>query len=429
MGIKISDFANELIAETSPISEIFKFADVSKLQEFGIKESEFVSFCGGWVNHTSPPQLEASYLKIIKDKESFHFTGGYSPTTGELRLKKALIRFSENLYRTSNLTTQEIAIGQSSSHLTLALFHVLLNKEDKIALLDPTFLTYPFQIKATADCQILRYPVFDRQNYAYIANERERIADFSSFLLKNKPKIVLLVSPDNPSSQVLSHEFVNSCYQTVKSYGGLIIVDFAYKEITFNDCPEYYGWRPDENFITIHSNSKWCRGLGRRLGWIEAPENVIEAIEALQTVSILCPDRLHQIALADYIEQSLKDDSLKNYIQQTRALYAETAKVTIDAMEKYIKLPFITPEGGLYICMKVGIDGADFIERVFKYTGVLFVAGNAFGPSMSDSIRLSYGPLVYNHASITDGLKRVGEYLKNAGNESFPETFSLLRRF
>ena len=33
------------------------------------------------------------------------------------------------------------------------------------------------------------------------------------------------------------------------------------------------------NIVGIHSNSKWARGLGRRLGWIEAHPSVVEAVE------------------------------------------------------------------------------------------------------------------------------------------------------
>ena len=36
----------------------------------------------------------------------------------------------------------------------------------------------------------------------------EKINEFSNFILDEKPKIVLLVSPDNPTSKILSDEFI-----------------------------------------------------------------------------------------------------------------------------------------------------------------------------------------------------------------------------
>ena len=35
--------------------------------------------------------------------------------------------------------------------------------------------------------------------------------------------------------------------------------------------------------ILLRSNSKWCRGLGRRLGWIEFPKIFIDFMELIQS--------------------------------------------------------------------------------------------------------------------------------------------------
>ena len=60
----------------------------------------------------------------------------------------------------------------------------------------------------------------------------------------------------------------------------------------------------------MRSNSKWCRSLGRRLGWVEAPKFVINAMESIQSSTILCPDTLHQMALTKFINDSIEDDTL-----------------------------------------------------------------------------------------------------------------------
>jgi aspartate/methionine/tyrosine aminotransferase len=189
-------------------------------------------------------------------------------------------------------------------------------------------------------------------------------------------------------------------------------MDFAYKEICFGDYPDYFSWGQDENFISIRSNSKWCRGLGRRLGWIEAPKYVIDSFESLQNSTILSPDRLHQMALTDYINSAIADNSLVPYVNEIRALYKETAEVTINAINKYLGLPCLIPDGGLYTCIRVDKNSAEFVEEVLKGTGVLFVPGWGFGKTVSHSVRLSYGPLVYQHRTIEKGLEKVGKFLK-----------------
>jgi aspartate/methionine/tyrosine aminotransferase len=40
-----------------------------------------------------------------------------------------------------------------------------------------------------------------------------------------------------------------------------------------------------------------------------------------------------------------------------------------------------------------------------KETGVLLIPGTGFGPSMSSGLRLSYGPLCYEHEQIIKGIE------------------------
>jgi DNA-binding transcriptional MocR family regulator len=80
--------------------------------------------------------------------------------------------------------------------------------------------------------------------------------------------------------------------------------------------------------IGIHSNSKWARGLGRRLGWIEAAPGVIDAIERVQQCSILCPDTLEQMTMARYLKRAIPSGSLQRYVDHANALYKRAAQVT-----------------------------------------------------------------------------------------------------
>jgi aspartate/methionine/tyrosine aminotransferase len=411
MDVKISQIANELFRKVSPVREIMNFADPAKLKEYGIDPENLISFGGGWVNHYSPDGLRGAYKSIIEDKAKFHFSGGYSPTNGEPSAKEALIKFERAIYNIQSLTSRNIVIGHSSSHLTSLIFNVLLDPGDRICLLDPSYCNYPLQVRTSTASHIIRFPVIDEKQFEYIANQKDTISRFVKFLHENKPKIVLLISPDNPTSQVLSDEFVSAAHNAVKEYGGVIVMDFAYKELVFGKFPEYFSWGQDGNFISVRSNSKWCRGLGRRLGWIEAPENVVEAFESLQNSTILAPDRIHQMAMTEYVSQSVNDNSLLKYINETRQIYKETAQITTEAIKKYIGLPFLEPQGGLYTCIHVNKNSAEFVEEVLKKTAVLLVPGWGFGRTVAKSVRLSYGPLVYNHKLIDEGLKKVGKYL------------------
>ena len=64
--------------------------------------------------------------------------------------------------------------------------------------------------------------------------------------------MVLLISPDNPTSKVLSNEFVTAALDAAIEIGSFLVIDYAYKELVFDDAyPQYYSWGPNDNFISF----------------------------------------------------------------------------------------------------------------------------------------------------------------------------------
>ena len=408
----ISKKAKQFKRNISPVREIMNYANPDYIRKLGINPEDLISFAGGWVNHKAPEKLREAYESIVSDPKLFHLTGAYSPTLGETEFRKAVCKFENELYG-MDISEKQIVVGLGSTQLVMELFTVLLDPGDKILLLDPSYCNYPPQImRDMPDVEILRFSVINEKKWEFVADDR--ISEFTEYILDKKPKVVLLVSPDNPTSKVLSDEFVQATLDSVKKIGGYLIIDFAYKELVFNnEYPSYFSWSPNENFISLRSNSKWCRGLGRRLGWVEVPEFLVKYMESIQTSSVLCPDTMHQMALTKFINDSIESNTLIDYIKKTAKLYKNAAEMTVEILKKKIGCKIITPDGGLYIFMKVDMDGGKFVEDVLKKTGVLFIPGWGFGRTGINAIRLSFGPLVEDIDKIEEGIEKVAIYLKS----------------
>ncbi|KKU13882.1 MAG: Aminotransferase [Candidatus Magasanikbacteria bacterium GW2011_GWC2_45_8] len=390
--------------------QIMMYADQAYLKTLGIKPENLISFAGGWVNHKAPLELQKAYKEIVSDDESMHASGGYSPTLGMLGCKEAIVKFEKHTYAVQNLEPCHIAIGASSTQLLSDLMRVLLDPDDKVLLLDPSYCNYQSQIVTATDANIIRFPVIDVDTWEY--NADKRIGAFVDYIQKERPKAVLLVSPDNPTSQVLSQDFVVAAYEAVCSIGSFLVVDFAYKDMVFEEkIPEYFSWGPTDNLISIHSNSKWSRSLGRRLGWIEADESVIQALDSIQSSTILCPDTLHQMAFQRCVNEAVENNTLRPYIKKVSDDYKKAAFFTVAAIKKYTNAKFLVPQGGLFTCIDVSMDGAVFVEKALKETGVLLVPGWGFGKTLKNAVRLSFGPLVYDLQKIEEGIKRVSRLL------------------
>ena len=407
----LSKKVKTLKRKNSPIKEIMNYGDPEHIRKFGINPEDLISFAGGWSNHKAPENLRKAYESIVSDTKKFHSSGAYSTSIGDREFRNTICKFENYLYG-MELDEKQIAVGLGSTQLTNDLFSVLLDPGDKILLLDPSYCNYQAQlVNVIPDIEIQHFSVIDAEKWEF--NADNKIEEFSNYILQNKPKIVMLVSPDNPTSKILSQEFVQATLDAVKKIDSYLIMDFAYKELVYNNVyPEYFSWSPSNNFISLRTNSKWCRSLGRRIGWLEASEDVVEAMEFVQSSTILSPDKLHQMAFGKFINESIEDDSLNIYLEKTRKLYKNAAEKTVEIIKKHLDFPVIQPDGGLYVFMDVKTNSAKFVETILRNTGVLVIPGWGFGRTGTNAVRVSFGPLVEEIDKIEQGIMKIAKYLK-----------------
>jgi aspartate/methionine/tyrosine aminotransferase len=405
------------IARPSPIRQIMKMAERQNILAMGLDPAKVISFGGGWVNHEAPQAFREAYLDVVSDPALFHASGGYTATLGEWTCREQIARFEQHLFGVPRLGPEHIAIGMGSTQLTHDLFRALVDPGDTVMLLDPTYANYEGQLASAAPgATIVRLRVLDPDTWSYLpdVNPDEVVRAFTRLFDAHRPRLVLFGAPDNPTSQVVPQALADAMLARTAEAGAWLAIDFAYKCQYFHTPPPYYAWSPADhpNLIGIHSNSKWARGLGRRLGWIEAAAPVIDALERVQQCSILCPDTLSQMTMARYIERAIADGSLREYIARTNTLYQAAAHVTIDAVDRHLGRPRTVPFGGLYTVVDVGTDADVFVPQALAATGVLVVPGGGFGPSLARGVRISFGPLVTDTGRIEEGLTRLGAWMR-----------------
>ena len=86
------------------------------------------------------------------------------------------------------------------------------------------------------------------------------------------------------------------------------------------------------------------------------------------------------------------------------ALYKNAADVTLKAIDTHLQRPRLTPFGGLYTVVDIGTNADEFVPKALKATGVLVVPGGGFGESLTNGVRISFGPLVKRHRKDRRGL-------------------------
>jgi aminotransferase len=415
----LSRLVQEQMIRPSPIRHIMKMAERQNIVAMGLNPDDVISFGGGWVNHAAPEALRHAYQEITGDQPAFHRSGGYTATLGDTECREQLARFESHLFAVPRLRPAHIAIGAGSTQLTHDLFRTLLDPGDTVMLMDPTYANYEGQLAfAVPGVRIVRLRLLEPETWSYVpaADPQRAIDDFSRAFDAHRPRLVLFGAPDNPTSQILPHVLVDAMRRRTATHGSWLAIDYAYKCQFFDTPPDYYSWSPADHphVIGIHSNSKWGRSLGRRLGWLVAAPDVVDALERVQQCSLLCPDTLSQQAMAKYVARAIDDGTLRAYIDDTNAMYREAARVTLVAIDEHLRRPRLEPMGGLYTVVDVGTDADAFVPRALQATGVLVVPGGGFGPSLKTGVRISYGPLVTTLQKIDEGLRRLGQWMQSA---------------
>lgn len=415
-ALYFSDLIEKDLQGLSPIQTIMKMAEPRNIQQMGLDPEKVISFGGGWCNHKSPELLQRIYKHIIEDDELFHKSGRYSPIKGQFDCCEQLCAFEKHIFHITNLKPDNIILGHSATQLFHDVLRIIQNPGEPVCFLDPTYANYHNAVKCALPKSKTYYvPALDSDTWQYFNDPEQSLEQLKNHCSKGIKSFVLVV-PDNPTSQIPPHSFIKASQQIMEDYNGFLILDFAYKSLWFDEKPGCFSWSPNdyENLIAIHSNSKWLSSLGRRFGWIEAHPSTIKGLEKVIESTLLSSDTLHTMATTRFLQESMKHNSLKSYINSIRSLYQNTAKVMTDAIEKYLEWPYLNPMGGLYtVCPVPGRKNpVAFVEDLLKHTEVLLIPGIGFGPSMNYGLRLSYGPLCYDHELIRQGIKKVGEYIK-----------------
>ncbi|MDH4169355.1 MAG: histidinol-phosphate transaminase [Acidimicrobiia bacterium] len=123
--------------------------------------------------------------------------------------------------------------------------------------------------------------------------ELDRNADFAidpdiavTAVDRERPDIVFLCSPNNPTGVVDPPELIQQMLVAVEDYGGLLVVDEAYGQFADRSAIELLG--PERNLLVTRTFSKTWAMAALRLGYVLGPADLIA--------------QLHKVALPYHLD-------------------------------------------------------------------------------------------------------------------------------
>jgi aspartate aminotransferase len=262
----------------------------------------------------------------------------YTAAGGTPSLKKAIIaKFKRD--NGLDYTEKQILVSCGGKQTSFNLCLALLNEGDEAIVPAPYWVSYP-DMAMMANAK----PVF-------IQTGIEQGFKITPIQLKNaitpKTRLIWLNSPSNPTGAVYSADELKALGDVLRQHPRVIIAtDDMYEHILLdgskfvnilNVCPDLYN-----QTVTMNGVSKAYSMTGWRIGYCGGPQELIEAMENVQSHSTSNPTSISQYAA----EAALNGD--QSNIDVMVKAFKERAKVITDGLNKIPGVKALHPAGAFY---------------------------------------------------------------------------------
>lgn len=317
----------------------------------------------------TPDVIRNAAIKVITGEQN-----GYTLQAGLPALRELVAADYPEL----QLSSEQVVITAGSQEALYLALMTLVKSGDEVLIPDPGFVAYPTIIRMAGGVPITyRMPAAD--NFSFDAAAFRRA-------LTDRTKLVVCVSPSNPTGRTLSASDLSEISAALAGSGIFLLSDEIYRDI-------YYGpERPAsassfyDRTIVISGLSKSMSMTGWRLGWLCGDAAVIRSALVLHGYVTTCASTVSQkAALAAWsAEGELARTSIRRTFHQRR-------DYLVDLISQELGLNAVVPDGAFYTMVDVSAYGAslEVAERLLEH-GVVTVPGSAFGSEGEGFLRISF---------------------------------------
>lgn len=334
----------------------------------------------------------------------------YSPAAGLPELRAAV---AEKTMRDSGyqLEPSQVMVTNGGKQAVYNAFATLLDPGDEVIMPTPFWTTYPEAIRLAGGVPV---EVFagPEQGYKVTIDQLEAA-------VTPKTKVLLFVSPSNPTGAVYSPEQVAEIGRWAASKDLWVITDEIYEHLTYDDAvftsiataaPEL-----GDKVIILNGVAKTYAMTGWRVGWMAGPLDVIKAATNLQSHATSNVSNVSQVAALAAVSGPL------DAVAEMRAAFDRRRKAMVSALNAIDGVNCPVPEGAFYAYSDVrGLLGreirgvvphtsAELAALILEHVEVAVVPGEAFGPS--GFIRMSYA---LGDDDLAEGVSRLATLLGEA---------------
>jgi aspartate/methionine/tyrosine aminotransferase len=321
----------------------------------------------------------------------------YTPATGLPELRQTIADFYQQHYGTTIDAARVVVTSGASGALQL-LVSALINPGESVLMADPGYPCNRHFVELV-DGVPLGIPVGPETGY-------QLTAELVAKAWRNDTKAVLIASPSNPTGTLLSDSEMQRLHAKVQSLGGVLIVDEIYLGLSY-DVTAGTALRFGDDLCVINSFSKFFCMTGWRLGWLVAPDSMLDPLERLAQNIFLSAPTLSQVAAL-----SAFSAEVMQILEQRRQVFQERRDFLLPALQDLgFSIPVI-PQGAFYLyagCEGITLDSQVFATQLLDKAGVAVTPGLDFGSNQPQRhLRFAY---TTNLQKLQEGVERIKRFL------------------
>jgi aspartate aminotransferase len=394
---------SEKVAAVAPSATLAVDARARALRAEG---EDVISFGAGEPDFPTPAHIVEAAVIAAHDPVNHHYTA--TPGLPELREAIADKTSTDSGYEVS---PSQVVVTNGAKQAVYEAFFSLVDPGDEVLVPAPYWTTYP-EVVSLAGGVPVEVPTQEATGFHLNVEALEAA-------LSPSTKILLFVSPNNPTGAVLDREEVEAIGSWAEGRGLWVVTDEIYEHLLyggrrFSSVPAVVPEIADR-CVVINGVAKTYAMTGWRVGWLIAPRDVATAVSALQSqaTSNVC-NVAQRAALA-----ALRGDMGQAHAM--REVFDRRRRVIHRMLQECNGVSCVEPEGAFYAFPSVrGLLGrkvagravtssAELAEVAIDEVKVAVVPGEAFGAP--GYFRMSYA---LADAAIEEGVSRLAELFATA---------------
>ena len=395
--------SSRVSARVGSIEESATLAVDARAKALKAAGEDVIGFGAGEPDFPTPEHIIAAAAEACGQPRNHRYT----PAAGLPDLREAV---AAKTTRDSGweVAARQVLVTNGAKHAVYNTFATLLDPGDEVLLPAPYWVTYPEAIRLAGGVPV---PVPTDETTGFRATIEALDAARTE-----RTKVLLFVSPSNPTGAVYPPEEVEALGRWAVEHGVWVVTDEIYEHLVYGDnrFSSMPGLVPElgERCVVVNGVAKSYAMTGWRVGWMVGPPDVISAAANLQSHATSNVANVSQRAALAALtgDQSCVSTMREAFDRRRRRMH-----------ELLSAIPGITcpePEGAFYAypafagVLERGVgerrpaSTLELAELVLEQAKVAIVPGEAFGtPGYA---RLSYA---LGDDALEEGVSRIAKLL------------------